>query len=79
MSTLDYARPGRRSLIAAVAAGVRAASQAMHDWHRRRLAVRQLQSMSDAQLKDVGLHRSQIEFLVRGLAVAWSRSSHADH
>jgi uncharacterized protein YjiS (DUF1127 family) len=51
----------------------------MHDWHRRRLAVRQLQSMSDAQLKDVGLHRSQIEFLVRGLAVAWSRSSHADH
>ena len=76
MSTLDYARPGRRSLIAAAAAGVRAASQAMH---RRRLAVRQLQSMSDAQLKDVGLHRSQIEFLVRGLAVTWSRSGHADH
>jgi uncharacterized protein YjiS (DUF1127 family) len=79
MSTLIDVRPGRRGLIAAAIAGAAAASQAMRDWHRRRLAVRQLQSMSDAQLKDVGLHRSQIEFLVRGLAVAWSRSGHADH
>ena len=45
MSTLDYARPGRRSLIAVAIAGAAAASQAMRDWHRRRQAVRQLQDM----------------------------------
>jgi uncharacterized protein YjiS (DUF1127 family) len=79
MSTLIDVRPGRRGLIVAAIAGAAAASQAMRDWRRRRLAIRQLQSMSDAQLKDVGLQRGQIEFLVRGMAVAWTRSGHADH
>jgi uncharacterized protein YjiS (DUF1127 family) len=31
-----------------------------------KLAIRQLKAMSDRQLKDIGIVRSQIEFAVRG-------------
>lgn len=34
--------------------------------HRENVAVRELQTMSDHQLKDIGVVRSQIEFAVRG-------------
>jgi hypothetical protein len=35
--------------------------------------------MSDAQLRDVGMHRSQIESLVGSLSASWSGREHADH
>jgi uncharacterized protein YjiS (DUF1127 family) len=36
------------------------------DWRLQRLAINRLRSMSDRELKDVGLTRSQIESHVRG-------------
>ena len=38
---------------------------AYQDWHDQQQAIAHLRSMSDAQLKDVGLVRSQIEIAVR--------------
>ena len=38
---------------------------AYRDWHDEQRAIAQLHSMSDAQLKDIGLARSQIEIAVR--------------
>ena len=35
-------------------------------WRLENLAILQLQAMSDRQLKDIGIPRSQIEFAVRG-------------
>jgi uncharacterized protein YjiS (DUF1127 family) len=34
------------------------------DWRMRRLAIQRLRDMSDRELKDIGLCRSQIEFEV---------------
>jgi uncharacterized protein YjiS (DUF1127 family) len=83
MSVLDDARFRRRSLIAAAVAslGVRARAvlHAIGDWQDARAAARHLRTLSDGQLKDIGMQRGQIEFLVRGHAVPWSRSLHADH
>ena len=36
------------------------------DWRLRRLAIAQLRGMSDRELKDIGLFRSQLESAVRG-------------
>ena len=38
---------------------------AYRNWHTQQQAVARLRSMSDAQLKDIGLVRSQIEIAVR--------------
>jgi uncharacterized protein YjiS (DUF1127 family) len=38
---------------------------AYKDWHDQQQAIARLHSMSDAQLKDIGLARSQIEIAVR--------------
>jgi uncharacterized protein YjiS (DUF1127 family) len=38
---------------------------AYKDWYDQQQAIAQLDSMSDAQLKDIGLVRSQIEIAVR--------------
>lgn len=35
------------------------------DWRLRRLAIHRLRGMSDRELKDMGVSRSQIEFAVR--------------
>jgi len=32
-------------------------------WHGERVAVRQMSALSDAQLRDIGIHRSQICFI----------------
>ena len=36
------------------------------DWRMRRMAVAQLSGMSDRELKDIGLSRTQLEAAVRG-------------
>ena len=36
------------------------------DWRLQRLAIAQLSGMSDRELKDIGLFRTQIEAAVRG-------------
>ena len=36
------------------------------NWRLERLAVYRLQSMSDRELRDMGVSRAQIEFAVRG-------------
>jgi uncharacterized protein YjiS (DUF1127 family) len=83
MSILDDARFRRRSLIADAAATLadraKAILCALRDWHEARAAARHLHTLSDQQLQDIGMHRGQIEFLVRGYAVPWSRSLHAEH
>jgi uncharacterized protein YjiS (DUF1127 family) len=38
------------------------------DWRLQGLAINRLRHMSDRELKDIGLLRSQIEFEVRGRA-----------
>lgn len=83
MSILDDARFRRRSLIADAAATLahrtRAVWFGLCDWHAARAAARHLQALSDEQLRDIGMQRGQIEYLVRGRAVPWTRSIHAEH
>jgi uncharacterized protein YjiS (DUF1127 family) len=38
------------------------------DWRLQQMTVNRLRYMSDRELKDIGLCRSQIEFAVRGRA-----------
>ncbi len=38
------------------------------DWRLQQMTVNRLRHMSDRELKDIGLCRSQIEFAVRGQA-----------
>jgi len=38
------------------------------NWRMERLAISRLHSMSDRELKDMGVSRAQIEFAVRGEA-----------
>ena len=83
MSVLDDARFRRRSFVAVAAASLafraRAVLCAIRAWWEARAAARHLRALSDEQLMDIGVHRGQIEFLVRGHAVPWSRSVHAEH
>src|SRR5262245_43005183 len=73
MSTFGYSQSQRRDLIdraaAAIVGHVSGALQAMRNWHEAQLAIRHLNSVSDYLLKDIGVHRGQIEFVVRGLEV----------
>ena len=46
--------------------------------HRARAGARRLQSMSDWQLKDIGVHRSEIWYLVHGVPASSVRSHHAE-
>jgi len=64
---------------AALAARAAAALQAIREWRDARAAARHLDTLSDEQLKDIGIHRGQIAFLVRGLSVPWTRGGHAEH
>jgi len=82
MSTLDSTRSHRRRLSAVAVVDVVARAHAilrgMRDLHDARTAVRQLRSLSDEQLKDIGMHRSQIGYLARGISVPWTRSANAE-
>ena len=79
MSTLDYLRSQRHDSIGSAAAAivghVSGALQAICNWYEAQLAIRHLNSLSDYLLKDIGIHRDQIEFVVRGLEVTWARRS----
>jgi uncharacterized protein YjiS (DUF1127 family) len=83
MSTFDYSQSHRRRSIgvaaATIVAQVTGALQAIGNWHEARLAARRLHSLSDSHLKDIGMHRGQIEFVVRGLDVAWTRRGYVEH
>jgi len=46
---------------------------------RRRQTERELAALSDAALKDIGLSRSQIEFIARRLDIPMTRNSNAKH
>lgn len=84
MSSLDYAQPRRRSMIAGAAVPViadraRDLLRALRAWHEARTAARHLHALNDELLKDIGMDRGQIEFLVRGHAAPRTRMGHADH
>ncbi len=82
MSALDCAESRRRSMTAGAAApGIadraRELLRALRAWHDARTAARHLRTLNDELLKDIGMDRGQIEFLVRGRAAPWPR--HAEH
>lgn len=82
MTALQYTGIRRRSLPANAAGGILAFAKALlHllcEKHRARTAVRQLQSMSDWQLKDLGIHRSQIWYLVHSNSASSTRCGHVE-
>jgi len=54
------------AMASAAAAKVHAVLQVYAEARGRRAAARELQRLSDHTLRDIGLHRSQIDALVRG-------------
>jgi uncharacterized protein YjiS (DUF1127 family) len=82
MTALEYSGIGRHWRLGVVLGGMPARARAfLRRWreeHEARAAARQLASMSDWQLKDIGMHRSQIWYLVRGTSAMSIRSSHAE-
>jgi uncharacterized protein YjiS (DUF1127 family) len=63
--------PGIVARIGAILRGIRAG-------HDARAAVRQLQSLSDGQLKDIGISRCQIWYLAHGTSASSIRNGHAE-
>ncbi len=63
MSTLTLTRPFGTGLSALALRLLRTAGRRRSE----RLAIRQLQAMTDRELADIGLHRGQIHAAVRGL------------
>jgi len=81
MSALECTVTSRRSFLALAAQGVvdrvRANLREIRAGHDARTAARQLWSMSDLELKDIGIHRSQISYLVHGISAPSTRITHA--
>ncbi len=69
MSSLECAGTRRRTLparaVEAVIRRVKTVLRGLRRWYAADAAFRQLQSLSDGQLKDIGLHRCQIHYLTR--------------
>jgi len=65
----DVAASGFRS----VAARVAEFREAIVRRHRQRRAIRQLRLLNDSLLKDIGIHRSEITSVVRGMDVDTTR------
>jgi uncharacterized protein YjiS (DUF1127 family) len=60
-----------------ILAGIRAFFGRMAKERRTRAATRQLRSLSDWQLRDIGMHRSQILYLGISDATISARGGHA--
>ena len=58
-------------------ARLRAILRRLRGGHHSRIAVRGLQSLSDWQLKDIGMHRSQVWYRAGGIAGRSARVKHA--
>ena len=72
------ARGVARGIVTHIVTRLRAILRGMRGGHDSQLAVRQLQSLSDWQLKDIGLHRSQIWYRAGGISAYSTRSGHAE-
>ena len=70
MSMISSAIPTRGSVGGrfprTIGAGLKGWWMTYVNWRLERLAVYRLQSMSDRELRDMGVSRAQIEFAVRG-------------
>jgi uncharacterized protein YjiS (DUF1127 family) len=73
--TLRRAFPAKA--VEAVIGLVKAILKGLRRWYAADAAFRQLQSLSEEQLKDIGLHRSQIHYLVRDMAASRNGGHHA--
>jgi len=60
------------------ATALAAALEGYWDRHRRRLAAAQLHAMDDRMLQDIGLRRSEIDFVVSGVDDPTRRPRRAD-
>jgi uncharacterized protein YjiS (DUF1127 family) len=89
MSAFEYTGTCRRGLAATAAAGpalpargivarLRAIVRRMRAGHESRVAVRGLQSLSDWQLKDIGMHRSQVWYRAGSIAARSTRIPHVE-
>ena len=58
-------------------ARLRATLRRLRGGHHSRIAVRGLQSLSDWQLKDIGMHRSQVWYRGGGILARSARVKHA--
>ena len=69
LASLRSATRGVESIIRVfghrAAAAVRAGCSAYADWRERRAAVKELAALDDRTLRDLGLTRSEIEYVVR--------------
>jgi uncharacterized protein YjiS (DUF1127 family) len=68
--------PAAQGIVARIIACIRAILRGMRGGHESRIALRQLQSMSDWQLKDIGMNRSQILYLTGGISAPSTRITH---
>ena len=81
LRVLEHTGLRRRDATAAALAAALAGAKAAFVWIGKRLRVRssyrQLQALSDWQLKDIGLHRSHIWYRTYGGQISSGRRDHA--
>lgn len=73
---IGQAAGSRRSIFAAVADAVAAAGRAMLNRQGEAASIRHLESLSDFYLRDIGITRSQIPLVVRGIDIDQVRGRH---
>jgi len=82
MSSLECTETRRRAFpakaVEAVIGRAKTILQGLRHWYAADAAFRQLQSLSDGQLKDIGLHRSQIHYLTRDMSGSRRRGRYAE-
>lgn len=82
MSSLECMGTRRRTLragaVEAVIGCVKTVLRGLRRWYATDAAFRQLHSLSDRQLKDIGLHRCQIHYLTRDMSGSRYRGRYAE-